>query len=130
MTLAKYLLVWMLLAIVAIGNGVLRQTTYGKAMPELTAHQLSTLLAMLACAAVVCWAHQFWPIATARQAWTIGLLWLGMTVAFEFGFGHYVAHHPWERLLADYNLLRGRTWSLFLIWMAILPFLTFKFSSQ
>jgi hypothetical protein len=27
-------------------------------------------------------------------------------------------------LIADYNLLEGRVWFLFLVWIAILPFVT------
>jgi hypothetical protein len=49
-----------------------------------------------------------------------------MTIAFEFGFGHYVAGHSWSRLLADYNLANGRVWSLFLAWIAVLPYLTWR----
>jgi hypothetical protein len=117
----KYLLVWLLLAVVAIGNGIVRQATYGKLLPELSAHQLSTLTALLAAWAVVWLANRRWPIASAAHAWKIGAAWLLMTVLFEFGFGHYVAGHSWERLLADYNLLEGRVWLLFLAWITVLP---------
>jgi hypothetical protein len=51
-----------------------------------------------------------------------------MTVMFEFGFGHYVAGHPWEKLFADYNVLEGRVWSIFLVWVAVLPFVVFRVS--
>jgi hypothetical protein len=44
----------------------------------------------------------------------IGLYWLLLTVAFELFFGHYVMGRPWEAVLADYNLLRGRLWVLVL----------------
>ena len=37
-------------------------------------------------------------------------LWLGMTLAFEFLFGHYIAGKSWSLLLADYNLAAGRLW--------------------
>jgi hypothetical protein len=49
------------------------------------------------------------------DAWRIGLLWLALTLAFELLAGHYVFDAPWSRLLADYNLLRGRIWILVLI---------------
>ena len=122
----KYLLVWFLLAIVAIANGVLRQSTYGKAVPELAAHQISTVTAILASGAVVWVVNRFWPIQSVSQAWTIGACWLVMTIIFEFGFGHYVARHSWTRLFADYNLLEGRVWSLFLVWIAVLPYVVFR----
>lgn len=128
--IAKYLFVWFLLAIVAITNGIVRQSTYGKAVSELAAHQISTITAILASGAVVWVAHRAWPIESATQAWSIGVCWLIMTVAFEFGFGHYVAGHSWARLLADYNITNGRVWSLFLVWVAVMPYVIFKFAPR
>ena len=124
--LTRYILVWFLLAIVAIMNGVLRQITYGRTVSELAAHQISTITAILASGLVVWIVNRFWPIESTFQALTIGGCWLSMTVAFEFGFGHYVAGHTWEKLTADYNLLEGRVWSLFLVWVAIMPVVIFK----
>jgi hypothetical protein len=128
--ISKYLLVWFLLAIVAVTNGVIRQATYGKSVSDLAAHQISTVTAILAFGAVVWLVNRFWPIESAPQAWAIGGCWLIMTVAFEFGFGHYIAGHSWDRLLADYNIVDGRVWSLFLIWVTVLPFVVFKLASR
>lgn len=128
--IAKYLLVWLLLAVVAITNGIIRQSTYGKAVSDLAAHQISTATAILAFGAVVWLVNRAWPIESVTQAWAIGGCWLIMTIAFEFGFGHYVAGHSWDRLLADYNIVTGRVWALFLVWVAILPWVVFKFASK
>jgi hypothetical protein len=123
----RYLLFWPLLAVVAIANGILRESTYGKILSELAAHQVSTLTAIVFMGVLVFWLHRFWPLESARQAWLIGIAWLIMTITFEFGFGHFVAGHPWVRLFADYNLLNGRVWLLLLIWILVLPWLVFKF---
>ena len=128
--LAKYTLVWLLLAAVAIANGILRQATYGKSVSDIAAHPISTVTAILASGVVVWLVHRYWPIESAGQAWTIGVCWLVLTVAFEFGFGHYIAGHSWERLFADYNIMQGRVWSLFLVWMLILPFVVFMLASD
>ena len=124
----KHLLIWFLLAVVATANGIIRQSTYGKQLSELAAHQVSTLTAVVATGLLVWVANHFWPIGSARQAWIVGVSWLAMTMAFEFGFGHYVAGHSWDRLLADYNLKAGRVWSLFLLWILIMPFVVYQFS--
>ena len=127
---AKYLLVWFLLAIVAIANGVVRQFTYGRLVSDLSAHQISTVTAILASGVLVWFVNRIWPIQSASQAVLIGVTWLVFTVVFEFGFGHYVAGHTWEHLLADYNLLKGRVWSLFLVWVAVMPVIVFRLAAE
>lgn len=117
----RYLAAWLLLAAVGIVNGMLRNSTYGRHIPDLAAHQVSTLTGILATGAVVWLLSRRWPFESAMQAWTIGIVWLLMTVAFEFGFGRFVVGHSWARLFADYNLLAGRVWVLFLIWITVLP---------
>lgn len=104
----------------------MRQATYGRHLPELAAHQVSTVTGILLTGAVVWSVSRFWPIGTAKEARIIGACWLMMTIAFEFGFGHYVAGHSWSRLFADYNLADGRVWSLFLAWIAVLPYLIWR----
>lgn len=124
--IARYLLFWPALAVIAIFNGTLRQFAYGPHMAELAAHQLSTFTGMLFTGLAVWALNRVWPIGSAREAWVIGACWLLMTIAFEFGFGHYVAGHSWSQLFADYNLAEGRVWSLFLAWIAVLPYLTWR----
>lgn len=118
----KHLLAWFVMAAVAILNGTLRQFTYGKVMPELAAHQLSTLTGILATGAVGWALSRRWPLQSARQAWLVGSGWLAATVVFEFGFGRFIAGHSWERLLQDYSVIQGRVWSLFLLWLLLMPF--------
>jgi hypothetical protein len=49
---------------------------------------------------------------------------VGLTVLFEFVFGHYVLGNSWDVLLADYRIWQGRLWSLVLISEAIAPVIT------
>jgi hypothetical protein len=70
-----------------------------------------------------------WPLDSMTQATTVGLIWLTVAVAFEFLFGHYAGHHPWNEILADYNLLAGRLWSLVLLAVATLPLAVFLMKS-
>lgn len=126
----RYLFFWLLLAVVAIGNGILRQSVYAPFVSALAAHQISTLTGIVFSGALVYWLNRKWPIASSRQAWRIGFCWLAMTIAFEFGFGHFVAGHPWSALLADYNLFSGRVWLLFLLWLLVLPYAVFRFGRR
>jgi hypothetical protein len=77
-------------------------------LSELQAHQVSTVTGVLLFGGYIWALIRIWRPASAGQAMTLGLVWLGITVAFEFLFGHYVAKRPWSELLRDYNLFAGR----------------------
>jgi hypothetical protein len=68
----------------------------------------------------------FWGPESRVQAFAVGLIWLGLTLAFEFLFGHYVVGHPWSRLFHDYNLFAGRVWIILLVWIASAPYVWYR----
>src|SRR5918994_1627079 len=41
---------------------------------------------------------------SSRAALGVGAVWVVLTLAFEFGVGHYGFGKPWSELLADYDL--------------------------
>lgn len=47
----------------------------------------------------------------------VGSIWPVLTAAFVFAFGRRVASGGWPELLPDYNVARGRLWSLVLLWL-------------
>jgi hypothetical protein len=53
----------------------------------------------------------------------VGAAWLASTVAFELVFGHFVSGLSWSALLADYDIMRGRLWSLILVSVSLGPWL-------
>jgi hypothetical protein len=54
----------------------------------------------------------------------VGVLWLVLTLAFEFLVGHYVFHKSWPALFEDYDLSRGRIWVAVLVVVLIAPLWT------
>jgi hypothetical protein len=124
-----YVLLWMPMVLIAIINALIRQYGYLRLVGELTAHQISTVTGIVLFGVYIWFVTGRWRIESAGQAVAIGLLWLVMTVAFEFLFGHYIAGHPWERLLLDYNLIAGRVWVFVLLWIAVAPYIMFRLRS-
>jgi len=122
----KYCLLWLGLVVIAIINGAIRQATYLKWFGDLRAHQLSTLTGLLLFAIYIWAVGLRWKLESANQAIVVGLMWLAMTIAFEFLFGHFVMKNPWSKLLNDYNLAAGRVWVLVLIWTAIAPYVFYR----
>lgn len=124
--LTRYVLAWFPMLLIAIANGALRQTTFAKVMAELRAHQLSTLIGSVLIGLFIWFVIRTWPPSSGRQALRIGLVWLLLTVAFEFFMGLVLTHKPLAQVLSDYNLFAGRVWSLFLIWLALAPWVFFR----
>jgi hypothetical protein len=122
----KYLAAWFVMLLVSIANGAIRDFTYGKHMDELTAHQLSTLSGVLLLGIIIWRFIRLYRPSSSQQAVLIGLLWLGLTVAFEFLFFHYVGGRSWSELLSNYNIFKGRVWVVVLAWIAIAPYVFFR----
>lgn len=122
----KYILLWVAMLVVAVVNGAIRDLWYTKHVGELRAHQLSTATAVVLFGLFTWFSIRAWPPGSSRQAIQIGLTWFVMTLAFEFLFGHYVARHPWSRLLHDYDLLAGRVWIFVPVWIAVAPYVFFR----
>jgi hypothetical protein len=124
----RYVLAWIPMISIGIVNGTLREATYGKHLNELQAHQVSTIIGIALFGSYVWGLTHLWRLESTTQAIVIGVIWFGLTIAFEFIFGHYVAGHSWSRLFQDYNLFAGRVWLLVLLWIAIAPWLFYRLS--
>jgi hypothetical protein len=124
----KYAAAWLLMPIIGIINGVIRQYGYANALGELRAHQVSTLTGIVLFGLYIRALTLVWRIRSSAEAIAIGLIWLTLTIAFEFLFGHYVMKHPWSRLLHDYNIFEGRLWVLVLLWVTVAPYVFYKLS--
>jgi len=122
----RYGLLWIPMLVIAVANGALRQATFAKVMPELRAHQLSTLIGAVLMGLFIWFVVRRWPPASGRQALLIGLVWLLLTVAFECFMGLALAHRPLSQVVQDYNVFSGRVWVLFLIWLALAPWVFFR----
>ena len=120
-TVAIYTIAWLGLMVIGILNGVLRVMTYQKRMPEIRAHQLSSLTGILFFGLATFVLDRIWPIGSAGQALLIGLIWFSLTILFEFGFGHFIMNHPWKKLIHDYRIDKGRLWLLVVVWILLAP---------
>ena len=125
----KYMLAWIPMVFIGIMNGAVRRFGYEKFLGELLAHQVSSVTGIILFGLYIWLLSIRWPLESSSQAFAVGLIWLVLTVSFEFLFGHYVAKHPWRRLLHDYNILKGRLWSLVLIAITMAPYVVYRIGS-
>jgi hypothetical protein len=122
----KYILAWAPMVLIAIVNAALRENVFAKRLSELQAHQVSTATGVLLFGIYIWVITRIWRPESSGQAFAIGLIWLGLTIAFEFLFGHFVMGHPWSRLFHDYNVFAGRVWGIILIWVMLAPYAFYR----
>lgn len=121
----RSLLLWLPLVAVGIGNGMLRELTYGKRLSELRAHQWSSVIGILFFLVASWVLFSVFGLASLDEAFRTGVIWVILTVGFEFVFGRFVSKHSWERMLQDYNILAGRLWLLVLLGIFTAPMIAF-----
>jgi len=117
------LVMWVVFVVVAILNGIFRESVITPKTNAYTGHVLSSIIfIILIFVLTTLFIRFFLTDYTSGELLWVGTMWLGLTICFEFLFGHYVAGHSWSHLLADYNLLKGRIWSLVLLSTFIAPY--------
>ena len=120
-TSRRWLIAWVGAPVLAIVNGAIRELVYKEQVGEATADQIS-LAPLIALLALYFWVLQRrWPLATRREALSIGAAWVTLSVLFEFGFGHYVEGDSWADLLRTYDVTAGNLWILIPLWIAAGP---------
>jgi hypothetical protein len=120
-TWRRWTAAWLGGSVLAIANGVARETLYAGRVGDLAAHQISTATFVALFAAYFAALERRWPIATTRRALEIGAAWVLLTVVFEFGFGHWGDGKSWSELAANYDLTTGHVFLLVLVWVGVGP---------
>jgi len=122
----RFILFWLPMPFIAIFNAGIREKIFTRYFRERTCHQLSTLTLMILMTAYTWLIFPLLKIERPANAWLNGFIWLLLTLLFEFLAGHFIFKNSWEKLLQDYNLLKGRVWGLFIFFMLILPYLIYE----
>ena len=123
MTLKRTLAVWALLLPLMIGNGILREIALVPALGRRPADVVSAALGIAIILAVTRPFIRRATDTTVQALLRVSLVWLVLTVAFEFVFGHYVDGKSWAELAANYALWRGNLWPLVLASLVAAPFI-------
>lgn len=113
---------WVVCAAAAVANGILREATLEPRLgsPWAGAASVALLVGFVLLVAGLL-ARGPWAKASPRALWGAGFAWLGLTVAFEFLFGHYVMGASWAELLAAYDVRSGSLWVLVPATMLLAP---------
>ena len=120
-TAQRAVIVWFGILCCAIANGAVREAwlipTLGTAAGRLASVALLSAIVIVVARFTMAWIGP----ASRRGASGVGALWLALTLAFEFGAGHFLFGKPWPELFADYNVARGRLWVVVLLTVVLAP---------
>lgn len=115
-------LTWLLLLVAMFGAGAFRVAVVA---PRLSPFGTEVVGALLGIAVILALTRPFIRRLARPTAGTlagIAALWLGLTVAFEFGFFHSVGGRSWETLLEQYDVGKGHLWPFVLAALGASPF--------
>lgn len=118
----RYFLLWLPMVAIAIINALLREKLIARYYSQFRSHQLSTITLIIFCSVYVWYILPYLEIETGRQALFIGLMWMLLTIVFEFSLGR-LTKTPWNELLENYNLFRGYLWLVFLLCLMLMPYI-------
>ena len=108
--LIRSFLIWLLFIPAAIVNGVLRDAVLAPALGDTLGRAISSLtLSLLILGLTLCLVRRI-GVNTRTGYLLVGVVWLVLTLLFEFSFFVLVMGHPMDELLQDFNLFRGRLW--------------------
>jgi hypothetical protein len=118
--------VWLVIIFAESIHGTLREWLLRPYVGDLRARQIAMVTGMLLILAVA-YAFIHWLRAeTTKTLLLVGLLWVVLTIAFEFGLGLYVLGYSWERMTEDYDFRRGGFLSLGMVFLLLAPLLAVK----
>lgn len=121
MLLLKSLLAWLVILCLAVANGALREALL---IPLLGRSVGLVLSGLLLSALIALVAYAFVRIQQGlrvSQALSVGVLWLCLTLVFEFSFGRYVQQKSWTELLDAYTFKDGNVWPMVLLVTLLAP---------
>ena len=121
MPLLKPILAWLVILGLAIANGILREEVLIPALGKPGGLILSGLVLCVLVALVAYGLVRLGPGLTVGEGARIGILWLGLTLAFEFAFGRFVQHKSWAELLDAYAFKEGNVWPVVLAVTLLAP---------
>lgn len=118
----KALIIWVGILVLAVANGVLRESVIIPGLGTPAALVLSGLLLSVLIIGVTYLSLPWLQIRRPVQFWVVGLGWVVLTFVFEFSFGLWQGK-SWSVLLEAYTFKSGNLWPVVLAVTALAPYI-------
>lgn len=98
---------WLVVMAAESIHGALRMVLLAPLVGDFRARQIAVFTGALIIVAIVASFIRWLRLITLGSMLAVGLMWVVLTVGFEFLLGRAVFGYSWQRVLSDYDLLRG-----------------------
>ncbi len=119
--LLKGLGIWFVMIVAAVINGVFREKVLVPLTGVRVALPVSGILLALLVFLIALGSISFVGKRESYTYYIIGVLWVVLTISFEFLFGHFVAGKSWSAITRVFNLTEGNLFIVVLFILAISP---------
>jgi len=125
--ISRAIVVWIVLIFAEIVHGIARGVLLVPYVGEFRSNQIGVFTGSLVIFAIALVFVRWIGASRPSELLRIGVLWVGLTLAFEILFGRFVVGASWERLASDYNVLEGGFLPFGLVFLMLSPLLAGKF---
>jgi hypothetical protein len=115
MLVLKSVAAWLLILVLAMLNGLFREAMLLPNLSKPVAFFLSGLFLSFFIVMVAVALARWLELNTPSWCIHVGLLWLSLTLIFEFGFGGVMQGKSWAEMLAAYTFKDGNIWPVVLM---------------
>lgn len=122
----KATIIWFIIAIFAIINGIFRESVLTPYFGEAVALPVSGITLAIIIFTIIYLFFKLFSKNNYRTYLYIGIQFVGMTLIFEFVFGHYVIGKSWTELLQVFNIFEGNLFIITLLVSLFSPLLVAK----
>lgn len=105
--LVRSIAVWLVLICAEILHGIARGIFLVPHVGEFRSNQIGVLTGSVIILVIAVIFVRWIGVSRTSTLLTVGVLWVGLTLAFEILFGRFVMGASWERLAVDYNVFEG-----------------------
>lgn len=108
--------IWLIIAVLAVGNGLFRESVLVPGIGHSLALPLSGIILSAIVFVVTYFSFSFFGRQNALGYVLIGAQWVVMTLLFEFGSGHYLLDRSLSEIVQVFDVMQG---DFFLVVLAV-----------
>jgi hypothetical protein len=118
--------VWLILIVAEILHGIARGIFLVPHVGEFRSSQIGVFTGTIIILAIALASVRWIGATRPAHLLIVGLLWLALALCFEILFGRFVVGASWDRLAADYNVLKGGLLPFGMLVLLMSPLIAWK----